>query len=40
MARQRGNSEETAATLGFEARLWQDPACASAMQDEAIDARP
>ncbi len=40
MARQKGNSEETAVTLGFEAGLWLDPARASAMQDEAIDARP
>jgi hypothetical protein len=40
MARQNGNSEGTAATLGFDARLWQDPAHAAAMQDEAIDARP
>jgi hypothetical protein len=40
MARQNGNSERTAATLGFEARLWQDPARASTMQDESINARP
>ncbi|MGH8070994.1 MAG: hypothetical protein ACRERE_38330 [Candidatus Entotheonellia bacterium] len=40
MARQNGNSEGTAATLGFAARLWQDRARALAMQDEAIDARP
>ena len=40
MARQTGNSEGTAATLSFEAGLWQDPARGSAMQDEAIDARP
>jgi hypothetical protein len=40
MAGQKGNSEGTAAPLGFEARLWQDPARASATQDEAIDARP
>ena len=38
VARQKGNSEGTAATLGFEARLWQNPARASAMQDEGIDA--
>jgi hypothetical protein len=40
MARQKGYSEGTAATLGFKARLWQGSACVSAMQDEAIDARP
>ena len=40
MVRQKGNSEGTAATPGFEARLWQDPARGSAMPDEAIDARP
>jgi|GraSoiStandDraft_51_1057287.scaffolds.fasta_scaffold1644314_2 hypothetical protein len=40
MVKQKRVSEGTAATLGFEARLWQDPARASAMQDEAIDARP
>jgi hypothetical protein len=40
MERQKGYSEGTAGTLGFEARLWQDPARAAAMQDEAIDARP
>jgi hypothetical protein len=39
MVRQKGNSERTAATPGFDARLWQDPARASAMQDEALDAR-
>ncbi len=38
MARQKGHSEGTAAMLGFKARLWQDPECASAMQDEASDA--
>jgi len=40
MARQKGHSEGTAATLGFAARLWQDSSRASVMQDEAIDARP
>jgi hypothetical protein len=40
MARQKGNSEGTAATLGSETRFWQDPARASVMHDEAIDARP
>jgi hypothetical protein len=35
----RGNSEGTTARLGFAVRLWQDPICASAIQDEAIDAR-
>jgi hypothetical protein len=40
MMKQKRVSEGTAATLGFAARLWQDPARASAIQDEAIDARP
>jgi hypothetical protein len=40
MAQQKGHSEGTAATLGFAARLWQDPVHALAMQDETIDARP
>jgi hypothetical protein len=40
MARQKGNSEGTAAMLGSETRFWQDPVRPSAMQDEAIDARP
>jgi hypothetical protein len=39
MARQKGNSEATAATLGSETQFWQDPAQASTMQDEALDAR-
>jgi len=40
MARQKGNNEGTAATLGFEAMLWQDSGHVSARQDEAIHARP
>ena len=40
MVKQKRVSAGTAATLGFEAMLWQDPARAAAMQDEAIDARP
>jgi hypothetical protein len=40
MATQEGHSEGTAATLGSETPFWQDPAYASVMQDETIDARP
>jgi hypothetical protein len=40
MARQQGSSAGTAVTLDFAARLWQDSVRASAMQDEASDARP
>jgi hypothetical protein len=34
----KGKSQGTAVTLGSETGLWQDPARAAAMHDEAIDA--